>query len=72
MADKIQGKVKWFNEDKGYGFIEREDGGDDAFLHYSEIQDSARGFKSIEEDAQVEFEVEPGPKGPKAVNVHRR
>jgi CspA family cold shock protein len=72
MAEKIQGKVKWFNEDKGYGFIEREDGGEDVFLHYSEIQDSARGFKSIEEDAQVEFEVEPGPKGPKAVNVQRR
>jgi CspA family cold shock protein len=72
MAEKIQGKVKWFNEDKGYGFIEREDGGDDVFLHYSELKDTDRGFKSIEEDAAVEFEVEPGPKGPKATNVQRR
>lgn len=72
MAERIQGKVKWFNEDKGYGFIEREDGGEDVFLHYSELKDAGRGFKTIEEDAAVEFEVEPGPKGPKAVNVQRR
>lgn len=67
MAEKIRGKVKWFNEDKGYGFIERDDGGEDVFLHYSALQQS--GFKTIADDAPVEFEVEQGPRGPKAVNV---
>ncbi|MFP4597623.1 MAG: cold-shock protein [Persicimonas sp.] len=70
MADRVQGKIKWFSEDKGYGFIEREDGGEDVFLHYSELKEQ-RGFKTIEEGARVEFEVEPGPKGPKAANVER-
>ena len=64
---KVQGKVKWFNEDKGYGFIERDDGGDDVFLHFSAL--SQAGFKTIAEDAAVEFDVEQGPKGPKASNV---
>jgi CspA family cold shock protein len=64
---KVQGKVKWFNEDKGYGFIERNDGGDDVFLHYNDLAQT--GFKSIREDAKVEFDVEMGPKGPKASNV---
>ncbi|QDG49462.1 cold-shock protein [Persicimonas caeni] len=67
MSNKIQGRVKWFNEDKGYGFIERDDGGEDVFLHYSALNQS--GFKTIAEDAAVEFEVEQGPKGPKAANV---
>lgn len=67
MSQKIQGRVKWFNEDKGYGFIERNDGGEDVFLHFSALAQS--GFKTIAEDAAVEFEVEPGPKGPKAANV---
>ena len=67
MADKVRGKVKWFNEDKGYGFIERDDGGDDVFLHFSALSQS--GFKTIAEDAEVEFDVEMGPKGPKAANV---
>ena len=67
MARKIQGKVKWFNEDKGFGFIERHDGGDDVFLHFSALAQS--GFKTIAEDAEVEFEVEAGPKGSKAANV---
>jgi CspA family cold shock protein len=70
MADRVQGKVKWFNEDKGFGFIERDDGGEDVFLHYSALKQS--GFKTIAEDAEVEFEVEMGPKGPKAVNVEER
>lgn len=64
---KIQGKVKWFNEDKGFGFIERNDGGDDVFLHFSALGQS--GYKTIAEDARVEFDVESGPKGPKAANV---
>ncbi|MFW5968207.1 MAG: cold-shock protein [Persicimonas sp.] len=64
---KVQGKVKWFNEDKGYGFIERDDGGDDVFLHFSALAQT--GFKTIAEDAAVEFNVEMGPKGPKASDV---
>lgn len=67
MSERIQGKVKWFNESKGFGFIERHDGGDDVFLHFSALSQS--GFKTIAEDAEVEFGVEPGPKGPKAVDV---
>ena len=70
MANKIQGKVKWFNEDKGYGFIERDDGGEDVFLHFSALEQS--GFRTIAEGAAVEFEVEAGPKGPKAANVVQR
>ncbi len=67
MSQKIRGRVKWFNEDKGYGFIERDDGGEDVFLHFSALSQS--GFKTIAEDTAVEFEVEQGPKGPKAANV---
>lgn len=67
MAERVRGKVKWFNEEKGYGFIERHDGGDDVFLHFSAL--SGSGFKSIAEDAEVEFSVERGPKGPKAADV---
>jgi CspA family cold shock protein len=63
----IEGKVKWFDEKKGYGFIERGDGGEDVFLHFSELKQS--GFKTIDEDTSVEFEVEMGPKGPKATDV---
>ncbi len=64
---RTQGKVKWFNEDKGFGFIERDDGGPDVFLHFSAL--SQPGFKTIAEDTAVEFDVESGPKGPKAANV---
>jgi cold shock protein len=70
MAERVSGTIKWFSEDKGYGFIEREDGGEDVFLHYSELK-AQPGFKTIEEGARVEFEVEQGPKGPKAANVER-
>jgi len=61
-----KGTVKWFNESKGFGFITRENGGD-VFVHYSSIQDN--GFKSLSEGQAVSFEIEDGPKGPKAVNV---
>ena len=62
------GKVKWFNNDKGFGFIEAE-GGTDVFVHYSDIQ--VDGFKSLAEGDAVEFELTQGPKGPKAANVHK-
>ena len=62
-----QGTVKWFNSEKGYGFISRDDGDKDVFVHYSEIQGS--GFKSLEENQRVEFEVGQSPKGPQATGV---
>ena len=60
------GKVKWFNEQKGFGFISRDDG-DDVFVHFSEI-DSA-GFKTLAENQEVSFEIKEGPKGLQASNV---
>ena len=61
-----KGKVKWFNESKGFGFIEQEDG-TDIFVHYSEIQ--GEGFKTLHENQEVEFDVTEGPKGLQAQNV---
>jgi CspA family cold shock protein len=61
------GTVKWFNDSKGYGFIQPEDGGKDLFVHHSQI--AGEGFKTLAEGANVEFEVEQGPKGPQAQNV---
>lgn len=63
-----QGTVKWFNDTKGFGFITGEDG-NDVFVHYSSIQGD--GFKSLAEGQAVSYEVENGPKGPKAINVHK-
>ncbi|HHF09208.1 MAG TPA: cold-shock protein [Candidatus Atribacteria bacterium] len=62
------GKVKWFNAQKGYGFIESDEGGD-VFVHYSAIEGS--GFKTLEQDQLVEFEVQQGTKGPQAVKVKK-
>ncbi len=62
----VQGKVKWFNDSKGYGFIEQEEG-QDVFVHFSAIQDE--GFKTLREGQAVEFEIVPGPRGPQAENV---
>ncbi len=62
----MQGKVKWFNPDKGYGFIETEEGGD-VFVHFSAIQ--SEGFKTLEEGQSVEFEVVEGERGKQAANV---
>ncbi|MCK4436735.1 cold shock domain-containing protein [bacterium] len=64
----MKGKVKWFNEKKGYGFIEREDG-DDVFIHFSAI--TGGGFKTLGEGQEVEFDVADGEKGPQAANVVR-
>jgi cold shock protein len=62
-----QGTVKWFNSEKGFGFIALENGGPDVFVHYSEIQ--GKGFRTLEENQRVEFEVGQGTKGPQAQNV---
>ena len=61
------GTVKWFNSEKGYGFIAPEDGSADVFAHYSAIQSS--GYRSLEENQRVEFDVTQGPKGPQAKNI---
>jgi cold shock protein len=66
MSDRITGTVKWFNGDKGYGFIARE-GGDDVFVHYSAIETD--GFRNLKEGQKVEFTVEKGPKGLQAAKV---
>jgi len=63
------GRVKWFNDQKGYGFIEQEGGGGDVFVHYSSI--NGEGFKTLAEGEEVEFELTQGPKGAKAENVSR-
>ena len=65
---RLTGKVKWFNDAKGYGFIERPDG-DDVFVHYTAIQGT--GFRSLSEGQMVEFEVVDGPKGKQAANVSK-
>jgi cold shock protein len=61
-----QGTVKWFNSEKGFGFLAQE-GGPDVFVHYSEIE--GNGYRSLEENQRVEFDVNQGPKGPQAVGV---
>ena len=63
-----RGKVKWFNSEKGFGFIEREDG-EDVFVHFSAIQ--GEGYKSLDEGQEVTFELEQGQRGPQATNVNK-
>ncbi len=62
-----RGKVKWFNDSKGFGFITPDDGGKDLFAHHSSIQ--MEGYKSLKENQAVEYEVRDGPKGPAAANI---
>ena len=62
-----QGTVKWFNDEKGFGFIAQDGGGADVFVHFSAI--AADGYRSLDENQRVEFEVTQGPKGPQAENV---
>jgi CspA family cold shock protein len=64
---KSTGTVKWFNEEKGFGFISQADGGKDVFVHYRSI--ASEGFRSLAEGQEVEFNVEQGQKGPQAANV---
>jgi CspA family cold shock protein len=66
MSDRFVGTVKWFNATKGYGFIGRQDG-EDVFVHYTAVQSD--GYRKLEADQQVEFEIEDGPKGLQAANV---
>ncbi|MCB0083859.1 MAG: cold shock domain-containing protein [Caldilineaceae bacterium] len=69
MSEKLSGTVKWFNDQKGYGFIERDGGGKDVFVHHSAI--STTGFRSLTEGQRVTFTIEDGPKGPAAANVEK-
>jgi cold shock protein len=68
MTNNQTGTVKWFNETKGYGFIAPDDGGKDLFAHFREIQ-GADGFKTLAENARVQFDVTQGAKGPQAANI---
>jgi cold shock protein len=66
MSERLTGTVKWFNDDKGFGFIERE-GGEDVFVHFSSIR--GEGYKSLNEGQKVEFTLGEGQKGPQALDV---
>ncbi len=66
MSDRVQGTVKWFNNTKGFGFIERE-GGDDVFVHYSSVENE--GYKTLKEGQKVEFSIGDSEKGPQAQSV---
>ncbi|BCO18318.1 cold-shock protein [Alteromonas sp. McT4-15] len=67
MSNSVNGTVKWFNEEKGYGFLTQDNGGKDVFVHFRSI--ASEGFKTLAEGQSVSFEVEQGQKGPQAANV---
>lgn len=67
MMALVNGTVKWFNEEKGYGFIQKDDGGDDVFVHFRQI--NAEGHRTLQEGQKVTFEIGEGRKGPQAENV---
>ena len=69
MAERMKGVVKWFSNEKGYGFITPENGSSDIFVHYTAIQD--KGYRTLAEGTQVEFEVVEGPKGKQASSVSK-
>jgi cold shock protein len=69
LVERLKGTVKWFNNAKGYGFIGRDDGSPDVFVHYSAI--TSEGYKSLQEGDAVEFEIVQGQKGPQAANVSK-
>ncbi|NQY92536.1 MAG: cold-shock protein [Campylobacteraceae bacterium] len=69
MANTVNGTVKWFNSEKGYGFIQQDDGASDVFVHFRQINDTGYGRVSLEEGQKVSYEVGEGQKGPQAENV---
>ncbi len=69
MAELLNGTVKWFNEEKGYGFIQQSNGGNDLFVHFRQVNKQGSGRVSLAEGQQVTFEVGEGQKGPQAENV---
>ena len=69
MATLVNGTVKWFNDEKGFGFIEQEQGGDDVFVHYRQINSNGYDRVSLNEGQKVTFEIGEGQKGPQAENV---
>jgi len=69
MADLKNGTVKWFNDEKGYGFIQQEDGGSDVFVHFRQVNRTGQGRVSLAEGQRVTFEVGEGQKGPQAENA---
>ncbi len=69
MAELLDGSVKWFNEEKGYGFIQQDNGGSDVFVHFRQVNNSGHGRVSLAEGQKVTYEVGEGQKGPQAENV---
>jgi CspA family cold shock protein len=69
MADLLKGTIKWFNDEKGYGFIQQENGGDDVFVHFRQVNNPNPGRVSLDEGQEVTFEIGEGLKGPQAQNV---
>ncbi|KIM05866.1 MAG: cold-shock protein [Sulfurovum sp. FS06-10] len=69
MAQLVNGTVKWFNDEKGYGFIEQENGGSDVFVHFRQVNNTSGGRVSLADGQKVTFEIGEGQKGPQAENV---